>query len=322
MKGESLRLFAPVQRELAAVEMRLHQVIEGQHDSLTAATERLLNAGGKRVRPALSLLSAGIFGADFDRSVSVAAAVEMLHTATLVHDDLIDGALMRRSAPTLNAEWSPGLTILTGDYLFARTASLVAETKEERVMDLFARTLMIIVNGEIKQNAAKGYVSRDLYYERIYAKTAALFVLAAEAAALLGGAGQAGLEAIREFARFVGMAFQVVDDILDFVGTPGQVGKPIGSDLQQGLFTLPAICYVEAHPQDSDVQALLNGNARDRNLVSRVAIAVRESDAIDQALAEAHACVARGQRALAELPDSEYVSALDELSRFIVERDF
>jgi geranylgeranyl pyrophosphate synthase len=322
MKGKSSRLFAPVQKELAAVEVRLHQVIEGQHESLTTATERLLNAGGKRLRPALSLLAARIFGADVDRSVSLAAAVEMLHTATLVHDDLIDGALLRRGAPTLNAEWAPGLTILTGDYLFARTACLVAETKDVRVMDLFARTLMTIVNGEIRQNAAKGYLSRDLYYERIYAKTAALFILSVEAAALLGCAGRAGLKAIHEFGRAVGMAFQIVDDILDFVGTPDQVGKPIGSDLQQGLFTLPAICYAEAHPQDADVRALLNGSTPERSVVSRVVAAVRGSDAIEQALQEAREFVARGQRALEQLPDSEYLGALSALSQFIVEREF
>lgn len=315
-------LFIPVQASLAVVEARLHEAVTGQHPSLTAATALLLDAGGKRVRPALSLLTARIFEADVDRSVSLAAAVEMLHTATLVHDDLIDGALLRRGAPTLNAEWSPDLTILTGDYLFARTACLVAETKDVSIMDLFARTLMVIVNGEIRQNAAKGYLSRDLYYERTYAKTAALFVLAAEAAALLGRAGRAGLETIREFGRTVGMAFQIVDDILDFVGAPDQVGKPIGSDLQQGLFTLPAICYVEAHPQDPDVQALLQGSAQDHSLVSRVAAAVRESAAIDQALQEAREFVMQGQHALEKLPDSKYVAALSALSRFIVERDF
>lgn len=322
MNGEFPELFAPIQEELTAVEIRLRQVLEGQHDSLTAATERLLNAGGKRVRPALSLLTARIFGADVDRSVALAAAVEMLHTATLVHDDLIDGALLRRGAPTLNAEWSPSLTILTGDYLFARTACLVAETKDVRIMDLFARTLMTIVNGEINQNAAKGYLSRDRYYERIYAKTAALFVLSAEAAALLGRAGRVALGAIREFGRTVGMAFQIVDDILDFVGTADQVGKPIGSDLQQGLFTLPAIRYVEAHPQDPDAQALLHGKAQDRDLISHVVAVVRKSGAIDEALQEAREFVTRGQRALVKLPESEYVTVLSELARFIVERDF
>jgi geranylgeranyl pyrophosphate synthase len=300
----------------------LHQVVEGQHDSLTTATKRLLNAGGKRVRPALSLLVARIFGADVDRSVSLAAAVEMLHTATLVHDDLIDGALLRRGAPTLNAEWSPSHTILTGDYLFARTACLVAETKAVGVMDLFARTLMVIVNGEISQNAAKGYLGRNRYYERIYAKTAALFVLSAEAAALLGCAAQVSLEAIREFGRAVGMAFQIVDDILDFVGAPDQVGKPLGNDLRQGLFTLPAICYVEDHPQDPDVRALLNGTAQDRNLIPRVVAAVRESDAIDRSLEEAREFVAQGKSAVKQLPDSEYLAALSALAQFIVEREF
>jgi geranylgeranyl pyrophosphate synthase len=322
MNSESPGLFSLVQEDLAAVEARLRQVVEGQHDSLTAATEHLLNAGGKRVRPALSLLTAHIFGADTDRSVSLAAAVEMLHTATLVHDDLIDGALLRRGAPTLNAEWSPNLTVLTGDYLFARTACLVAETDDVRVMMCFAKTLMAIVNGEIGQAFSKGRIGRDAYYARIYAKTAALFALSTEAAALLGQADGATVETIRDFGCDVGMAFQIVDDVLDFVGSPDQVGKPIGSDLQQGLFTLPAICYVEAHPQDRDVQALPNGEASDRCLVSRVVAAVRESGAIDQAMQEAREFVARGHHALATLPASDYVAALSELARFIVERDF
>jgi heptaprenyl diphosphate synthase len=181
---------------------------------------------------------------------------------------------------------------------------------------------MVIVNGEIRQNAAVASVSRKLYYERIYAKTAALFVLSAEAAALLGHAGRADLETIREFGRAVGMAFQIVDDILDFVGVPGQVGKPIGSDLRRGLFTLPAIYYVEAHPQDPDVQVLLQDNAQDQCLVSRVVAALRESDAIGQALQEAHQFAMRGQHALGKLPDSEYVAALSALSQFIVKRGF
>jgi geranylgeranyl pyrophosphate synthase len=302
------------------VEVRLRQVVDDQHDALTQATAHLLNAGGKRIRPAISLLTAAIFDADFDHAVSLAAAVELLHTATLVHDDLIDGALLRRGIPTLNAEWSPDATVLTGDYLFARAAGLAAQTKDVRVIDMFARTLMVIVNGEIKQKFSKGQVDRDSYYERIYAKTAAMFVLSTKAAAILGGANEASVGALGEFGRQIGMAFQIVDDVLDFVGTPDQIGKPVGSDLRQGLFTLPAICYVEAHPDDLDMNALLSGNARDRDTIPRVVAAVRASGAVDKTLQEARTFASRAQLALERLPDSVHVAALSAISHFIVDR--
>ena len=325
MKGSmtaisTTELFAPIQEELAAVKVRLHKTAQGQHDSLTTAAECLLNSGGKRIRPAISLLAAGMFKADFDHSVSLAAAVEMLHTATLVHDDMIDGALLRRGMPTLNAGWSPDVTVLMGDYLFARAASLVAQTNNLRIINLFAETLIVIVNGEVKQKFSQGHISRDDYYERIYAKTAAMFVLSTEAAAMLGNADAASLEAIGEFGRQVGMAFQIVDDVLDFIGESDQIGKPVGGDLRQGLFTLPAIYYAEAHPNDPDMNALLNGHAGDRDIVPRVVKAVRESDAIAAALREAREFVARAQLALTEIPDSPFTAALSALSHYIVDR--
>jgi geranylgeranyl pyrophosphate synthase len=315
-------LFAPVRDGLAAVETRLHETVAGQHDSLTAATEHLLNAGGKRIRPAICLMTAKIFEADLDRSISLAAAVEMMHTATLVHDDLIDGSLLRRGVPTLNADWSADAIVLAGDYLFARAASLIAQTNHPRLIELFAKTLMIVVNGEIKQRFSdRGHISRNDYDERIYAKTAAMFALSTEAAATLGEADQACLEALGEFGRQVGMAFQIVDDALDFIGAPDRIGKPVGSDLRQGLFTLPAIYYVQAHPGDPDVRALLDGNSRDPGTISRVVAAVRASGAVDETLREARAFVARGQLALERLSPSPYVAALSAVSRYIVDRD-
>jgi len=315
-------LFAPVQRELAAVEARLHQAVQDQHSSLTTATERLLNAGGKRIRPAICLMAARIFDANPDHSISLAAAVEMMHTATLVHDDLIDESALRRGVPTLNADWPADAIVLAGDYLFARAASLIAQTNHPHLIELFSQTLMIVVNGEIKERfSGKGCISRDDYYERIYAKTAAMFVLATEAAATLGEADQASLEALSEFGRQVGMAFQIADDALDFIGTPDQTGKPVGNDLRQGLFTLPAIYYAEAHPDDADMKALLNGNAGDPGTISRVIEAVRTSSAVNEALREARAFVARGQHVLERLPPSPYVAALSAVSQYIVARN-
>jgi geranylgeranyl pyrophosphate synthase len=320
MQTTPAALFAPVRAGLAAVEVRLREAVAGQHPSLAAATACLLNAGGKRIRPAIVLLIAGAFSGADERSVALAAAVEMLHTATLVHDDLIDESLLRRGAPTLSANWSPNAVVLTGDYLFARAAHLGAQTDNVQVMTLFAQTLMTIVNGEIGQMFSPQHISHDEYYRRIYAKTAALFVLAAEAAAILAGADDASLAATREYGRSLGMAFQIVDDVLDFVGDPAKMGKPAGSDLRQGLITLPAICYIDAHHENPDVQMLLSQEYESCTVIPRLVMDVRESDAIPQARRRAREFATHAQLALEMLPDSVYTAALYALADYIVTR--
>ena len=316
-------IFVPIQPELQAVEAKMREAaLDNQHPALTSALEHLLASGGKRVRPAVALLSARLFDAEPGRAVALAAAIEMLHTATLVHDDLIDGSLLRRGLPTLNAQWTPGATVLTGDFLFARAAELASETDSVRVMGVFSRTLMIIVNGEINQMfVGRGEALREGYLKRIYAKTASLFAVAAEAAAILGKADERTISAMRFFGREVGMAFQIVDDILDFTGDEARLGKPVGSDLRQGLFTLPVLYYMEQHPDDRDVASLLNGRAGEAERVERVVRAVRSSGAVNLALAEAKAYVARAQATLATMPDNSYRRALADLADYFVSRN-
>jgi geranylgeranyl pyrophosphate synthase len=316
-------IFAPIQADLQAVEAKMREAaLANQNLALSSALEHLLASGGKRVRPAVALLGARLFDADPSRAVALAAAIEMLHTATLVHDDLIDGSLLRRGLPTLNAQWTPGATVLTGDFLFARAAALASETDSVRVMNVFSRTLMIIVNGEINQMfVGRGQASREGYLQRIYAKTASLFAVAAEAAAILGEAEEHPIGAMRHFGREVGMAFQIVDDILDFTGDEAILGKPVGSDLRQGLFTLPVLIYSDKHPDDRDVTALLNGHSGDGERVDRVVQAVRNSGAIGLALDEAKACVGRAQAFLAGMPANAYRRALSDLAEYIVSRN-
>lgn len=309
-----------VQPSLAAVEALLRKTPPGQHASITAASERLFAAGGKRMRPALSLLSASIFGVDAARAVSLAAGVEMLHTATLVHDDLIDQAHTRRGAATLNADGSTAAAVLVGDYLFARAANLVAQTDHVRIMDLFARTLMVILNGEVAQRFSRWEIDRAEYEARIYAKTAALFVLAAQAGAVLGNASAAAEDALVAYGHAAGLAFQIVDDMLDFGGSPAQTGKPTGADLRQGLFTLPAIYYAEAHPDDPDLLTLLEAKDGDHPSLPRLVEKVRASSAMEAALDEARQLSAQAQRALERLPYSVHTDALAALARSAVER--
>jgi geranylgeranyl pyrophosphate synthase len=314
-------LFAPIQDDLVGVEFKMRETAIDHHPALTEAVQHLLASGGKRVRPAVTLLAAHMLDAESEPAIAVAASIEMLHTATLVHDDLIDGSLMRRGAPTLNAEWTPAATVLTGDYLFARAAELAAQADSVPLMTVFARTLKTIVNGEINQLFnGRGQISRAGYFQRIYAKTASLFEVAAEAAAIVAGVDDGAVQGLAAFGRDVGMAFQIVDDVLDFTSDAARLGKPTGSDLRQGLFTLPALCYYEQNPDDRDIGALLNGRAGDPETVERVVQAVRRTGAAQAALDEARAYVARAHSALSAMPDNLYRRALADLADYVVSR--
>jgi geranylgeranyl pyrophosphate synthase len=295
---------------------------DGYNPDLHAALDHLLASGGKRVRPTITFLIGHLFNAPSERLITLAAAIELLHTATLVHDDLIDGSLLRRGIPTLNAQWSPGATVLTGDFLFATAAKLAADTNSVSVMKLFAKTLTIIVNGEINQLFGQRYlVDRNDYYRRIYAKTASLFETSASAAALISDCDPQIVECARRFGYEIGMAFQIVDDVLDFTGEQATIGKPVGSDLRQGLVTLPVIIYVEKHPDDPNSQTLLKSNGLDDQQLLTFLERLRSSDAIQASMEEARQFVKRGLAALECLPESEERSNLAELAQYFVQRD-
>jgi geranylgeranyl pyrophosphate synthase len=311
-----------VQDRITLVEAKIRSQSDGHHPTLGAALGHLLSSGGKRIRVAVTLLSGLMLGANEDRLITLAASIEALHTATLVHDDLIDGALIRRGIPTLNAQWSPAATVLTGDFIFARAAKLAAETGSIEIMRMFAETLAIIVNGEITQLfVSHGVASRENYYNRIYAKTASLFETAATTAALLCSVKDDVVEHLRRYGYEIGMAFQIVDDILDFTGEQATMGKPVANDLRHGLITLPALYYIESHPDDSDFKAMVNSNFCDEVCLERVLMSIRSSGAIQQSLQEARQAVDRGVISLYNLPESQERKALVELAHYIVARE-
>ena len=314
--------FTPIQVGLREVETLLNAQADDAHPDLRAALLHLLSSGGKRIRPSVGLLTGQMFDAPHDKLLTLAAAVEMLHTATLVHDDLIDGALLRRGMPTLNAHWSPAATILTGDYMFARAAKLAAESDNLLLMKLFAETLATIVNGELTQLfAARGVISRENYTKRIYAKTASLFEMTTQAAAMIGHANEANVEAMRQFGYNLGMAFQIVDDILDFTGEQAMVGKPVGSDLLQGLVTLPAIHYAESHPYDPDVLCLTGGCYTETERMERLVQSIRESDATTKSMKEAQVFIHKALEIMKTAPAGLERQALEDLTAYIVNRN-
>jgi geranylgeranyl pyrophosphate synthase len=313
----------PIQASIQEVEELMRSQAHDRHPELQAALDHLIIAGGKRVRPALVLLTGNMLGADHDRLITIAAAVEMLHTATLVHDDLIDGALLRRGNPTLNSHWSPAATVLTGDFIFARAAKLAANTDCLPLMKLFAETLAIIVNGELTQLfSSRGIANRENYDRRIYAKTASLFEMSARAAAMISSVDHVFVEKMQEFGRKIGLAFQILDDILDFTGEQESVGKPVGSDLLQGLVTLPTLYYIEKYPNDTNVAILLNGNfASEPNAMIELVQSIRSSECIELALNDARSMVEGAIRILKDMPAGEERRALEELARYIVDRN-
>jgi geranylgeranyl pyrophosphate synthase len=313
--------FDLMQKDIRLVEERMYAQADNHNPDLQAAIRHLVISGGKRVRPTLTLLVGEMLGGEKDRLVTLAASIELLHTATLVHDDLIDGSLLRRGIPTLNAKWSPGATVLTGDFIFATAARLAAETESVRVMRLFAETLAIIVNGEITQMfQSQGLASREDYYLRIYAKTASMFELSTSAAAMLSPVDEDVITMMRKFGYQIGMAFQIVDDILDFTGDQVRVGKPVASDLRQGLITLPALYYLELHPDDPTMKAITTGSVSEKALQELVRD-IRSSGAIQLALDEAKTFVQKALQKIQQFPDHPARQSMIELANYIVDRE-
>lgn len=294
---------------------------DGNNRSLNEAVEHLIDSGGKRIRPRIVILIGNMLGAQEDCLTTLAAAIEMLHTATLVHDDLIDNSLLRRGTPTINAQWSLGAAVLTGDYMFARAAQLASQTGSLVLMEKFAQTLMTIVNGELDQLLRDQNEDLRLsYFNRIYAKTGSLFEVASEGAAIISEADDDTIQAMKRFGYNLGIAFQIIDDVLDFTSSQDQIGKPNANDLRQGLITLPTIYYLA---DNSNGRKLLN-QLRNRQLSSeeleKVIRGIKESDAINQSIDEAEGYIQTALENLATVPPSAEREALNDLASFIVKR--
>lgn len=314
---------ALVADELAAVEQLILQKIGSAYAPLAEALAGLVRSGGKRVRPTVALLAARFYPPPSPRALlCLAAAVEALHTATLVHDDVIDGALLRRGQSTLNAVWTPAGTVMAGNFFFARAAALAAETGHPRVIRLFAETLNTIVDGELRQAfAVRDWGQpKERYYERIYGKTAALFEVATRSPAVLGDAPPEAEEALRRYGYHLGMAFQIVDDILDFVADEKTLGKPAGSDLAAGIITLPVYYYLQDPARRDHLVALADGTRHGDEVIAEMVRLIRESDAIAQARAEAEAFARQAVADLAVFPPSPHRQALMDIAEYVVAR--
>ena len=313
-------IYKPVQDDILKVEQSLGDVMKVDNPILAQMLEYVLKGSGKRIRIALTLLSGKSYDYNLDLLIPMASAVELLHNATLVHDDIVDNSLIRHSKPTVCRAWDKTRALLLGDYLFAKAGRLVASTGNLRAIKLFAQTLMTISGGELRQTAYTFDLkyAREYYYSWIEAKTACLFVMATESGAVLSQSPVDVIEAMIDYGHNFGIAFQIVDDVLDFIGEESVMGKPVGSDLSEGTVTLPAILFAEANP-DSD---LLNSVIAHKHIddVALLLERIRNSSIIDECLAIAMDYCSKACQALEVLPDNSARQSLSDLANFVVQR--
>ena len=296
-------LYGPVAGDLPLVDAKLASLAEVEAPWLREMLGAVLAGSGKRMRPAVALL-AGRFGRyEPARLVPLAASVELLHTATLVHDDVIDASPERRGRPTAAALFKNGPSVMLGDYMFAHAADFVAETGNIRAIRAFARTLRVMATGELQQDLSAFEYSEDVqrYFDRIAGKTASLFATAAEGGAIVAGAEDAAIEAMQRYGQRLGMAFQIVDDVLDFAGDAESMGKPVASDLRSGTLTLPSLLYLPREPDDNPVRRAFDG-LRPRANFERAIAAIREGGVLEESMEVARRFAGEALHAIAAAP--------------------
>jgi geranylgeranyl pyrophosphate synthase len=312
--------------DLRRVEERLERAAQVDYPAVADLVVGLVRAGGKRLRPLILLLAGRAYNYDLDTLVTAGAGIELLHTASLVHDDTVDRAALRRGRPTLNSVLSSGAVILLGDFLFAQSAMLAAATNSPRVVSIFASTLADICDGQLQEmfTAHRLDQSREDYERRIFGKTASLFAGAAEMGALLAEAPETHVRALRAYGTNVGMAFQIVDDVLDLREGTQQLGKPAGHDLTQGTVTLPTMLYASALDIESDamtrLQGVVAGELESATDVEHVVHEIRESGALDSAIREAERFAEQAKSHALVVGDPETRAMLNEIADLACDR--
>ncbi|MGI4845445.1 MAG: octaprenyl diphosphate synthase [Janthinobacterium lividum] len=309
--------------DMEAVNTVIRQRLHSEVSLVNQIAEYIISAGGKRIRPVLVLLLANAYGYKGTDHHELAAVVEFIHTATLLHDDVVDESSMRRGRQTANALFGNAASVLVGDYLYSRSFEMMTSLDNMRVMSILSRATTVIAEGEVLQllNMHDPDVTHESYLNVIRSKTAKLFEAAAELGALVGGAGDEQIAAAGEYGRSLGTAFQLIDDVLDYAGDAAEIGKNLGDDLREGKPTLPLIWLME------------NGTPEQRQLVrsciehgdeaqfEAVLAAVSSSGALDYTRRQAEQAARRAAEAISGLPESVYKASLLQLCSFAVDRN-
>ncbi len=319
--AQAATVYAPIQNDLRLVEERLLTLTKTSIPQLVPLLDHTLTGGGKRIRAALTLLASGFYPHDPEHPITMASAVELLHLATLIHDDTIDDTDLRRGKPTVKSLWGKHLAVLLGDYVFAASATFVCDTQNVRVIRRFAETIMELAAGQVIEyfSCYQAERARQVYQDRIYRKTASLFCTAAETGAILGNAPDPQVQCLKDFAFNIGMAFQVMDDLLDVEGDTAVLGKPVGNDLRQGILTLPGIMLLEGYPEDNPIDAFFLDQTNIAKLEQALEM-INNSEIIEACYEVIRDYCRQAVELLASLPECESRRSLIQLADYIWER--
>lgn len=322
----SNQMFDVIKSDLEVLEQGLQEAVTSTNELVTEVGLHIVTSGGKRIRPALCLLSAhGGRSFDLAHVLPLAEALELIHTASLVHDDVIDEADTRRGTATANARWNNQVAILSGDYIFARAFTLIAEEGYDAHVSKRLATLVCNLSvGEIIQDNAIYQASRgmDDYYERIQKKTADFLEICCELGAMVGGMDKEEVAKLGEYGHCIGMAFQITDDLLDIEQTTEKIGKPAGNDIRQGIVTLPVIRALEVSPDAKELESIVTDMDMTDEMVERALAIVKATDGVDFAKDKADAYLARARAALPENLPADIREAYEMVADFIGDRDF
>jgi octaprenyl-diphosphate synthase len=320
------RLHALVAADMAATDRLIHVRMTSGVALIPDLARHLIDSGGKRLRPLLTLAAASAGGYRGDHHVKLAAAVEFIHTATLLHDDVVDESALRRGKVTANLMWGNKPSVLVGDFLFSRAFQLMVETDHLAVLDILAGAAAVIAEGEVMQLKSSNNlgVTEAHYMSVVSAKTAALFAAAAESGALLSGRGKPYVAGMRAYGENLGIAFQLVDDALDYSGRQALMGKTVGDDFREAKMTLPIIlAHARAAEDDRPFwkRVIETGNQTESDL-DRAITLIEQTGAMQETMSRARAYADAAKAALKVMPDSEIKRALADIADFCVERAY
>ncbi|HZT99719.1 MAG TPA: polyprenyl synthetase family protein [Ktedonobacteraceae bacterium] len=319
------RLFASIQSDLDQVDATFQERATSGLAILHSASMHALGTPGKRLRTAITLLSGKLNTYRFDKLLPLSVAFEMTHLATLIHDDIVDEAKTRRGNPTVNAIWGDKIAILLGDYYFAKTAGLIADIQDHRIDRLFSDMVATVCEGTIMEMMTAGKIdlSVETYYEKIKHKTACLIATCSKGGAIVSEAADEEIALLYEYGMNLGVAFQIIDDVLDYTEDQSTIGKPAGNDLRQGMITLPLIYALQEQPQNGhyqQVKSLLNGSSRKEEEIQAVVRWVVQGYGVQAALMDAHSYGNKAREALHHFPASHNRDVLDGLINFVLAR--
>ena len=320
------QLFAGIQSDLDKVDITFEERATSGLDILNSASMHALGSPGKRLRTALTLLSGKLNTYHFEKLLPLSVAFEMVHLATLIHDDIVDKAATRRGNPTVNALWGDNIAILLGDYYFAKTAGLIADINDNRIDHLFSDTVATVCEGTILEMMTAGRIdlTMDTYYDKISRKTACLMAACCKGGAIVSKASDEEIEHLYQYGINLGIAFQIIDDVLDYTQDEATIGKPAGNDLRQGMVTLPLIYALQGQSQNGhyqQVQNLLNNTTakKDEDLLA-VVDWVTTGNSIERSFSAANTFADKARQVLHRFPPSPDRQVLDELIDFVVTR--